>query len=288
MPAYKNQLPLAPDTTVWHHTSLDAVVSMLREGKMRLTRVDTFSISDPFECPVPKKQMDDQLAIFSGAVAANMMMTSVAAHYPGMLAPCMRSRDPWEETTQRRRAQMRSAHAMCWRHGEESEPMWQLYCNDRGLKGQGLALRSTLAKLEASVAQHDLYVCPVRYRRYHDGDAFNDQLDAFMHKRQGFAYEQEVRLLRYDQAQYSAIAGFLYRSGMDERIYGPLGTAPDELPEHIHLDWRLAGAIDAITVSPYAHAAYGDEARRAVAAVDPALAERIAPSELGEPYPPYF
>jgi hypothetical protein len=47
-------------------------------------------------------------------------------------------------------------------------------------------MRTTLAQLEASVAPHDLYVSPVTYRHYHDGPAFNDDLDQFMHKRKGF------------------------------------------------------------------------------------------------------
>jgi hypothetical protein len=52
--------------------------------------------------------------------------------------------------------------------------------------GVGVAMRTTLAQLEASVAPHDLYVSPVTYRHYHDGPAFNDDLDQFMHKRKGF------------------------------------------------------------------------------------------------------
>ena len=39
---------------------------------------------------------------------------------------------------------------------------------------------------------------PITYRYYHEGDAFDDELDPFMHKRMGFEHECEVRLLKYD------------------------------------------------------------------------------------------
>jgi hypothetical protein len=164
---------------------------MLRNRRLRLTRVDTFP--DPFEGSVPKRQIDDQLPIFSSRNAALMM--SVGAYYPSMSMPPRLSLDPWTEMTLRRRAKTRSAHASCWTAGHESEAMWRLYCRDGGPEGQGVSLRSTMGKIETSVAHHDLFVSPIRYRYYHEGDAFDDELDPFMHKRMGFAHEREVRLL---------------------------------------------------------------------------------------------
>ena len=101
-----------------------------------------------------------------------------------------------------------SAHAICWTSGDESEAMWRLCCPDgenEKEKGQGLALRSTLAKLEAFVAHHDLFISPVSYRFYHEGDGFDDELDPFMDKRKGFECEQEVWILKYDEAHYSKL-----------------------------------------------------------------------------------
>jgi hypothetical protein len=76
-----------------------------------------------------------------------------------------------------------STHACCWAAGDESEPLWRLYCTDDGPCGVGIALRTTLAKLEASIEPHDLYVSPVTYRHYHEGPAFDDELDRW--QRQG-------------------------------------------------------------------------------------------------------
>ena len=59
--------------------------------------------------------------------------------------------------------------------------MWRLYCRNGGPEGQGVALRSTLEKIEASVAHHDLFVSPIKYRYYHEGDAFDDELARRVH-----------------------------------------------------------------------------------------------------------
>jgi hypothetical protein len=144
--------------------------------------------------------------------------------------------DPWARMTRLRRAMTRSTHACCWAAGDESEPLWRLYCTNDG-PGVGVALRTTLAKLEASVA-HDLYVSLIRYRHYHEGPAFDDELDSFMHKRNGFWAEKEVRLLKFDRAHFHAL------------ISAPPTAA--ELEEHLFLDWPAADAIEKIVLSPYA------------------------------------
>jgi hypothetical protein len=271
MPTYKNRVPMAPNTQVWHYTKLEAIIAMLRDRQIRLTRLDAFR--DPFEGSVPKKQIDDQVAILGGATATEMMMRSVTTYYPDMQVPrhpdvqVSRMRDLWQEVTQRRRAKTRSAHAICWSAGDESEAMWKLYCSD-GDKGQGLALRSQLSKLEESIAGHDLVVSPVRYRFFHEGDAFDDELDPFMHKRKGFACEQEVGLLSYDDAHYLALTSFLGRNAA--------AAPPDELPTYRFIDWSLTSAIDSITLSPYASEAYESRARDAIAAIDPKLVVELS------------
>lgn len=158
--------------------------------------------------------------------------------------------------------------------------MWRLYCRD-GEEGQGLALRTTLGRLEDSVAGHDLYVSPVTYRRYHIGPAFNDGIDPFMHKRQGFEHEREVRLLKFDEDYFRAANAAI---SSDEDIAPAL---PAEPPEYIYVDWSLAAVIQAIVVSPYASEIYEANARHQIAAIDPSLAARIELSVLSERrYPP--
>jgi len=271
MASYKNRPVMEPTTELRRYISLDALICILRDQQLRLTRVDRFS--DPFEGSVPKRQIDDQVPIFSGANL--MMMEQIASHYSGMETP--RRRDMWTEMSQRRRAMTRSIHASCWIAGPESEGMWRLYCED-GVRGRGVALRSTLGKIEASVAPHDLFVSPVTYRYYHEGPAFTDDMDPFMHKRLGFQHEHEVRLLRYDQPHYVSLA--LAIRGSDGS--SPAPVAPPELPDYVFLDWSSLDHTDAITISPYADDIYEQRVRTAIASVEPAAAGRIELSVLSE------
>jgi len=279
MPTYKNRVSIDAATELRRYITFDALVHMLNNRQLRLTRVDKFQ--DPFEGSVPKRQIDDQVCIFSSR--NETQMRRVASYYPSMSIPSDRHLDPWEEMTSRRRAKTRSAHASCWTAGDESEAMWRLYCREDGEpEGQGIALQSTLEKIESSVECHDLFVSPIRYRYYHDGDAFDDDLDPFMHKRQGFAHEREVRLLKYDESHYLELAAVL--------TSGDLGRATSpELPEHIFLDWSPAAAIERITISPYADESYETRARDAIALIDPSLVDRLELSVLSERrYGPQF
>jgi hypothetical protein len=49
------------------------------------------------------------------------------------------------------------------------------------------------------VAAHDLYVSPIKYRLYHEGPAFTDEMDSLLHKRRGFQAESELRILKFDE-----------------------------------------------------------------------------------------
>src|SRR5438876_10825373 len=120
MHTYKNRPPIDSATELRRYTSLNALEHMLRDKQLRLTRVDRFQ--DPFEASVPKKQMDDQLPIFSSANQMEMMAES----QQGMRRHSCYVKDPRTRMTLRRRAATRSAHASCWILGPESEAMWRL------------------------------------------------------------------------------------------------------------------------------------------------------------------
>jgi hypothetical protein len=172
--------------------------------------------------------------------------------------------------TRLRRAKTQSTHACCWAAGDESEALWRLYCpkdcTKDGPPGLGVAMRTTLAQLETSVAPHDLYVSPVTYRHYHEGPAFNDELDSFMHKRKGFFAENEVRLLKVDSAHLDAL----------------INESPTaaKLPEHLYLKWPAADTIAEIVLSPYAEESFEQRARAAIEAVDASLRDRVILSVL--------
>ncbi len=162
--------------------------------------------------------------------------------------------------------------------GDESEALWRLYCADDNCQGVGLALRTTVDRLEASVAAHDLYVSPINYRLYHEGPAFTDEMDSLLHKRLGFEAERELRLLKFDQAHYGALVPIV-----------PKDASTSELPGHIFVDWVLGDVIEEIVVSPYADQNYEDLVRHAIDAADPKLADCVRLSVLHERrYPPGF
>ena len=273
MPVYKTR-PLMPgDTPVWRYLTLSAVIATIKMRQLRLTRVDRFQ--DPFEGSVPKKQIEDQIPLFIAVASGRTMMNSVAAHYPDMASSMPPDEDPWIRTTRLRRARTRSSHASCWSACDESEALWRLYCADDGCRGVGVALRTTLARLEASVAAHDFYVSPIRYLKYHEAPAFTDEMDSLLHKRHGFAAEHELRLLKFDEAHFSALV--------------PKNASVSELSEHIYVDWVLSDVIDEIIISPYAEVNYEDLVRDALNAKDPNLADRVVLSALHERQcPPCF
>jgi hypothetical protein len=275
---------MASATELRRYTSLNALGHMLRDKQLRLTRVDVFK--DQFEGSVPKQQIDDQLPAFSSVNAMLMMGDSIAAQYPRATGTLPRPiNDPWTRMTIRRRVATRSAHASCWTAGPESEAMWHLYCQDGGERGQGVALRSTFGKLEASIAHHDFIFGRVVYRTYHEGPAFNDDLDPFMHKRLGFECEREVRVLSFNYQHYSTLA--LALTG----LYGvaPVPDPPAELPEYIYLDWHPLDVADAIVISPYATEDYERLARDTISAIEPSAAGLVELSVLSERrYAPNF
>ena len=266
MPNYNHRPDVSGDTEVWRYLSLHAVIATIETRRLRMTRIDRFR--DPFEGSVPKSQIDNQVPLFSGtAFMRNTRMTR-RLQYPEMTMPEEFDEDDWTRMTRLRRAKTRSAHASCWSMGHESEPIWRLYCTEDGTPGVGVALRTTLARLEASVAIHDLYVSPIIYRLYHEGPQFTDELDAFFHKRQGFAAERELRLLRFDQAQFHALI--------------PRGARQPELGDHLEVDWVPSDVVEEIVISPYADVDYENEARQSVNAADSNLADRIRLSVLHE------
>jgi len=257
---------MSGDTPVWRYLTLSAVIATIKTRRLRLTRVDRFQ--DPFEGSVPKAQIEQQTLLLIGAESRRAMMSPVAAHHPGMARPMPPDEDSWTRITRLRRSRTRSAHASCWSAGDESEALWRLYSADDGGQGVGVALRTTLARLEASVAAHDLYISPIAYLPYHEAPAFTDEMDPLLHKRHGFAAERELRLLKFDEAHFSALV--------------PKDASVSELPGHIYVDWVLSDAIDEIVISPYAGENYEDLVRLAINATDPNLADRVMLSVLNE------
>jgi hypothetical protein len=268
MLTYTNQPHMDPSTPVTRYFSLRALIATIREQRLRVTRVDTFW--DRHEGSVPKKQVDDQIPIISGDATARYLMDWEAGTEP------LIGEDGITLVTRLRKAKTRSAHASCWAAGDELDALWQLHCTGDGDKGVGVALRTTLSRLKASVDRHDVYVSPVTYRHYHEGDAFTDELAPLLHKRRGYATEHEVRILKVDEDHYRALM--------------PVSSTVVDLPVYDYLkDWSVVDTIEEILISPYADPAFDERVRQEIRATEPALVGRLNLSVLHERRnPAYF
>jgi hypothetical protein len=262
LPVCKNRPPISDDTPVWRYLSLSAVLATIKTRKLRLTRVDKFH--DPFEGSVPKSQIDQQFLPLTGAASARVMMQAPPP-----------DEEPWTKITRLRRARIRSAHASCWSIGEESEALWRLYCHDDGCQGVGVAFQTTLARLKASVAVYEPRVDPITYIRYHEAPPFTDEMAHLLHKRHGFAAENELRVLHFDQDHYNSLI--------------PKDASVPELSERMFYEWHPSNVIEEIVISPYAGENYEDLVRTAITESDPTLTDRVVLSVLNERRnPAYF
>lgn len=268
----EKRTPLTPETHLWRYMSLDALLAMLMSGQLRLTRLDRFD--DPFEGSVPFAELERTAREYQDAQEFTR-----GPHRPSPMQPndvWRRARNWSEEVRLRRLAKIASAHASCWRHGFESEGMWRLYCKDHEVLGQGVAIRTNMTRLNAALAMlnhKDLQLSAITYRTYHEGDAFERELDCFFNKRRGFSHEQEVRVLVFD-------SNLAYE--FTRYISGFRATEPTQLAAYIYLPMHFPDVVEEIVVSPYASPSYEEAVVDAVAAHAPQLSEKIQLSELSD------
>ena len=172
------------NTPVWRYLSLYGLIDAIEKQRLRLTRVDKFR--DAFEGSVTKQQMEQQETIL--LIAASQRQPS--------------DEDPRALIKRLRQARIRSSHASCWSCGYESELLWRYYCADNNCPGVGVAFRTTLARLEASLEVHNLYVRAIKYLDYQEAPPFPGDMSPLFHKRHGFADERELRLLKFNEEHY--------------------------------------------------------------------------------------
>ena len=139
--------------------------------------------------------------------------------------------------------------------------MWRLYCGE----SEGVALQTTFARLEKSVEAEPILAGKIQYEDYDTVPAFKEDLDHVMYKRDGFAFEQEVRLLKVDQDHHSKLCN---------------GTVREKLPPSLPIAWNIGAAIDRILVSPYTDEWYLEAVRAAARLADKELEGRVAWSRM--------
>lgn len=253
-----------PTEIVIRYTSLAQLIWIVMQGKLPLIRIDLFR--DPFEGSAPRSLIEQQ-ALLDGGRNKTAQQMRVQHHYypnhPWALISHQTSGEWWAEMTARRRNLTYSTHASCWRWGPESEGMWRLYCGEK----EGVAFQTTFARLEQSISEADILAGKIRYEDYKTTPPFTELLDHVMRKRVGFAFEQEVRLLRLDEDHYGKLCN---------RITDEKHSLCLPIP------WSMKAAIDRILVSPYADDWYLDAVRSAARLADADLKGRVGWSELQE------
>lgn len=258
MPTFEPLCPDRPDSMcVWRYSPLWALLWAIEHRSLHLTLLDELRRRhDPFEGSVPKPTKDDDMVVSSGSYTA--------AWIPGDDDVGIPPREDNQLRIHRlRQGLLRCAHASCWRHGAESAAMWRLYCG----VGDGVAIRTTFAKLRESITDPDVCVSLVAYKDYQT-ERFAVHRQSYhpaIHKQRAFEHEQEVRVLRFREKDFEAAGG-----------------NPDfRLPNDWSSEWDIDAAVDSIVVTPYSPAVYLPTVREAIRRLSPALAEKVAPSELG-------
>lgn len=262
---YANLKKPGPDEIVIRYTSLAQFVWIVTQRKLPLIRIDLFR--DPYEGSAPTSLINQQAILLGDGYRRLQTMGILKSWDPnGQMPdePLQTRGDRSAELSAIRRSRTYSTHASCWRWGPESEGMWRLYCGEKG----GVALQTTFARLERSVEAESILAGKIQYVDYDTVPPFNEDLDHVMYKREGFAFEQEVRLLKPDQDYYNKLCS---------------GTVHEKLPDCLSIPWNIGAAIESILVSPYAEDWYLEAVRAAARLAHEELDGCIEWSRLRKP-----
>ena len=249
-----------PDATeVWRYLPLGRLLTAIKTRQLPLTILASYSKDDPYETSVPDVvvQSDCQI-IFQDPPLVHCDEFETR---PGYSAD-----DSYQKLKARRRALLRSAHASCWRWGEdESEAMWRIYdpC------GSKVAIRSTFEKLQASIEDACTVVSEVAYIDYKARNflRYEHEYDPALHKRNAFLHEQEARVLRFSEDDFK-------RAGADEA---------HRAPDHVYIDWDPEMVVDRIVLNPRCADWSLEMVTGAIEKLSATLAKAVRSSDLAEP-----
>ncbi len=216
---------------VWRYLDLQKLVWLLHTSKLYFPRVDL--LGDPHEGAVTEATLSEFEEYLKRFGAENL-------------------RDGLAEA----RASLRShTYVNCWSIGNhESEALWRLYCGPT----EGVAIKSDYQTLFDNVRHADdgIYVGLVSYIDYElDGFPHNNAFYPYMHKREAFSHEQEVRAVK-----------------MSANPTGP--EVAKGLPG-ISVPIDLPMLVKAIHVHPYAPAFYFKSIEAVVDSLAPSLTGRL-------------
>jgi hypothetical protein len=167
---FSNVIPGPSDKSVilWRYIDLAKLIALLNDKKLHFARADVF-----------QDQHEGSITIRMREALKNQFADKV---------------DLVETLSNFRRLVKESTFISCWCMGPESEAMWKLYSGDN----HGVAITVAYQDIEASCSAYRLHIAPVKYIDYqNEGFPQDNVLYPFFHKRQEFAYQKEVRIIKW-------------------------------------------------------------------------------------------
>lgn len=160
---------------IWRYMSYSRFVWFLQKRQLWLSRADF--LGDPWELSLAGDQLD--LVIRRHPISNN---SPTARRHESAIQRAARINDLWRKQT----------FVNCWSASEnESNALWRIYCPTF----EGVAIQTTLAKLQASVSPIGVY--EVEYGIPGSRQRTPTRLDLITKKRAMFEYEREVRIVKF-------------------------------------------------------------------------------------------
>lgn len=234
-PTKEHEFPQAnPDEILWRYMSFRKFIWLLEYKLLYQTCVSRFK--DPFEGSLPintKKEFEKQYKIW----------------YPN---------SDLKRIEKMRKYLRKTSYASCWCLREsESEAFWNIYCKEN----DGIAIKTTYGKLEEYASSKIDIIGKVEYINYNT-DSFElwSPATPFMHKREAFDFESEVRIITVYIPE-------------DEKF---ISTFPEKMLIKIPIEQL----IDKIVIHPYSSEHYIDFIKSTIGKYSSDLVEKVRESKL--------
>jgi len=173
--------PENEDQVIWKYLDFTKLISLLDSSALYFSRADRFD--DIFEGSVPKRVLEER----------GRSILKMRSHCPHM-TPHYEERLSDSMSNMTKEAKKKMA-INCWHMNDnESAAMWKLYLKS----DEGIVIRSTYKRLYNALqnSEYNFYAGKVTYIDY-ETDTFgaHNALNPFVHKRNSFEHEQELRAI---------------------------------------------------------------------------------------------
>ena len=169
--------PNNQEQKIWRYFDFTKFVDLLNTESLYFSRSDKFD--DIFEGSFPKESVADRISTINKLINSRKIGTQFSPH-------------SFEE----RRIREKLDYAInCWHLNDyESAAMWKIYLKS----DEGIAVQSRFSRLKSELdkSSHKIFLGVVNYKDYEkDYIDWSIELNAYLHKRNSFLYEKELRAI---------------------------------------------------------------------------------------------